>query len=553
MTVNVFKWRSPRTIIGICLLFAQAYFSSAQANHCVELLTQGLPGFWNLGGKISEQDRMPWDPIFFSNPRQHDPKQFKYIVHGVPRIEYFEKIISENRLATMTTLSMSVVSQERTPTFAPFGFIVETPKNNIFAATYRDMTSDHSETNVEATVENEFVRFARSNGGKAIATPDEVIARTRKYYQMIDHNEIYAVGTNPKGDQLKITGVFYKTDSLGYPLMSEEIMSKLRSISRKHDLPLVGIPPSRGYFVVAGKEIRKGVVQLYCSQTEYKQLVKASREQSMPLIISHEETDYFVGFGFANGVIHENGGLMVGGYNMLFDPRPRARASYGGEAFRGETDEVKALDWTGVGLMEMVFLKPSDIIEELKSDLQLKDLFAADAGVSEGYTIEEHTRMVLAELEKQWRILELTNNVSLNTMQMIVALHDIGKPLALAVGDKKFQHKMTLPIVRRVMREQGFVEQEITLAEMLIDEDVIGECIRGIITPERAFELLKRKAEKARMDVKDYFLLQKLFYMVDAGSYPRLKRMGVIQQDQQGKLTIDHNVEIQALAELTNN
>jgi len=76
----------------------------------------------------------------------------------------------------------------------------------------------------------------------------------------------------------------------------------------------------------------------------------------------------------------------------------------------------------------------------------LKTLFQADAGIEEGYTIQQHTRIVydLYESHKKTFLpsIKVPKDVDLDKLlPAIIALHDIGKPEAIAKGVKHLQHQ----------------------------------------------------------------------------------------------------------------
>ncbi len=183
---------------------------------------------------------------------------------------------------------------------------------------------------------------------------------------------------------------------------------------------------------------------------------------------------------------------------------------------------------------------------ELESQLErqfddLTPLLDSDAGVSEGYTIREHTRMVAETYESQAKFYNLKGmkvpaDVDLERlMPHVIELHDIGKPKAIAAGSKTAQHAYTLPILREKLVALGFSENEVKVAEALVGNDIIGELIKGEISTVVAGQRLQAQAALAQIELNDYFQLQRLFYASDAGSYPNL-RAAVFSETLEGKL-----------------
>lgn len=97
---------------------------------------------------------------------------------------------------------------------------------------------------------------------------------------------------------------------------------------------------------------------------------------------------------------------------------------------------------------------PDLVISRLSEDQVLARLFAADAGVWEGYTIREHTLMVLGIFER-FQLSQVSKSEKL-FFRLLLALHDIGKPLAIEqTGEKKRQAEFTGLILQAVLEYCG--------------------------------------------------------------------------------------------------
>jgi hypothetical protein len=173
------------------------------------------------------------------------------------------------------------------------------------------------------------------------------------------------------------------------------------------------------------------------------------------------------------------------------------------------------------------------IIDLLSQVPELKQLYAADVGVWEGYNLREHTLMVYAIynefIAKFPEGLKVPAGVNLKKMfPVMLALHDIGKPVAVEEGDKRRQHDFTIPLMDPLMRDLGMSPQEIELAKVITKHDRLGAVVTGRLAPEAALKELRGYAKEASMPLKDYFQLQSFFYKCDAASYPTL-RQGVFQ------------------------
>ena len=190
--------------------------------------------------------------------------------------------------------------------------------------------------------------------------------------------------------------------------------------------------------------------------------------------------------------------------------------------------------YSGIGWSARVWsaLETGDskaLLERLSEDPELARLFSADSGTWEKYTVGAHTKIVLDLLNQQLPAYEKAGLKfpagvrGPEALRMAVALHDIGKSIAAARGQAFMQHDFTLPILRSTMVKAGFHPEEISLAEALVDNDILGAAMRGALSQPAAWDELALYARRADLSPGDFFRLQSLFYSSDAGAYPTLK------------------------------
>ncbi|HAM35525.1 MAG TPA: hypothetical protein DCP85_06315 [Elusimicrobia bacterium] len=215
-----------------------------------------------------------------------------------------------------------------------------------------------------------------------------------------------------------------------------------------------------------------------------------------------------------SGVSPESGGDLFS-WEAVFSLLERFR---GAEVASMDISVSAALDRSELdGVVNGPDFEPRVLLEELKKDDFLKRQYNKSVGVGEGYTLEQHTLMVLGQFERYFKA-ALPGNVDRGFFRLVLALHDIGKPRAVEDGDKSNQHEHTREIMRTYLTGLHFTPSQIRMAVGLIDGDPIGPYIKGGDLSAYKFEI-QVMAKKAGLAPDVFFDLLRIFYMVDAGSY----------------------------------
>src|SRR5688572_11004444 len=198
------------------------------------------------------------------------------------------------------------------------------------------------------------------------------------------------------------------------------------------------------------------------------------------------------------------------------------------EGFGGFDDIPEPAALSPMGKESIGVLDAEGSLDYLRNTYpEVAENFAKHSGTEMG-SIESHTKDVL----KQWKtqlapeeLADISNRFGTDVnalLNVALPLHDIGKPGALAAGDKTMQHAHTIPIMQDVLAKEGFDEREIALATELFNHDMIGSLLQGSskLTPQGVADQIAKKADKLSMNPSDFAKLQLAFFQADASSYP---------------------------------
>lgn len=159
------------------------------------------------------------------------------------------------------------------------------------------------------------------------------------------------------------------------------------------------------------------------------------------------------------------------------------------------------------------------LLDELKG---IPAVASALAVPRAGPWVEWHTRNVLRNLPAEMKARGITGDDA-TLMRHVMALHDIGKPEAMARGDKSRQIEFTLPIMADVLAGLGFEPADVRLALALTSHDAIGEYLKGTRPLMDAARALAEAARQSGAGLRRFMGLQEAFYASDAASYPHVR------------------------------
>ena len=119
-------------------------------------------------------------------------------------------------------------------------------------------------------------------------------------------------------------------------------------------------------------------------------------------------------------------------------------------------------------LAKDLYIKPQEIISLAKETPGYKEIFEADAGNWEGFTLEQHTETVLRLFEKNYA--DMLPASLLPIMRLALLVHDIGKPKAVENHDKEHQKLYNLKYAEDFMEKNSVKSANRKLVLAMIGE-----------------------------------------------------------------------------------
>lgn len=168
--------------------------------------------------------------------------------------------------------------------------------------------------------------------------------------------------------------------------------------------------------------------------------------------------------------------------------------------------------------LNQIFSNPTHLISYLKTTFALKNLY--DMRVRH-YIIERHTLLVLNQFELYFSASFNTSFCNINLYRFFLALHDIGKPIAFAKGDKADQYKHTVQIMRDMKGKVPFTNDEIELTCALAGDDPLGLYFQDKLDIALTITRLKSLAGESGIDETQFFRLMLMYYQCDTASYTK--------------------------------
>jgi hypothetical protein len=168
--------------------------------------------------------------------------------------------------------------------------------------------------------------------------------------------------------------------------------------------------------------------------------------------------------------------------------------------------------------MDMIFSDPFKLICYLKTTFDFTKLFEKQV---RHYTIEKHTFVVLQQFESYFAKTFNDSICNINLFRFFLALHDIGKPIAFAKGDKAEQYKYTVEIIRNLKGKVPFTNYQIELTCTLAGDDPLGVYFQDKLGILHTADAIRKMAEHSGIAADRFFRLLTIYYQCDTASYTK--------------------------------
>ena len=186
---------------------------------------------------------------------------------------------------------------------------------------------------------------------------------------------------------------------------------------------------------------------------------------------------------------------------------------------------------------------PENIINVLCIHPELKHWFSQKIGGPDRLNLLQHTSAVIKNYVKcfdgQQQLFE-----NEKYFLLFLALHDIGKPMAILNGNKEEQHKFSIKIIGQIKDvldlDNGVIERIVHL----LDGDPIGKYLNQIDsqTKEEAIEQINKMAMSMGLTINELWPTLLIYYQCDAAGYDSLQK-SIYINNAEGEIVFDSTLK----------
>lgn len=188
---------------------------------------------------------------------------------------------------------------------------------------------------------------------------------------------------------------------------------------------------------------------------------------------------------------------------------------------------------------------PEGLIKILKTHPELLYWYEQSVEGPDGLTLEQHTLAVMNNYLNYF----LSKQSVLSddkTFLLFLALHDIGKPQAIVMGDKIFQHEQSIKIIDQLRPMLPVEKETIEKIEFLIDGDIIGKYLnpKFSVSKEESLSEINKLAQKLNITVNELWHSLIIYYQCDAAGYSFLRKRLFVEANESTLLMTESNTRL---------
>ena len=181
------------------------------------------------------------------------------------------------------------------------------------------------------------------------------------------------------------------------------------------------------------------------------------------------------------------------------------------------------------------------------------EFYSKLAGVIEGYTVGQHTEMVL-ELAQKYRAFferQISEHMAWEEFLLFLALHDIGKGVSkeyvsnTSPSAKELELKASQQILTTVCEKLWIRSCVGNVFQAMLMYDSQGDYLKGDINAETFKDHILNMSAVCNLKPHAFYQIYSVFHIIDAASYPNLKPLfifdpNILRHCEGNQLLIDH-------------
>ncbi len=213
-----------------------------------------------------------------------------------------------------------------------------------------------------------------------------------------------------------------------------------------------------------------------------------------------------------------------------------------------------------VDTLEDPEISAAKIISVLSENPKLQQCYDKSAGVIEGYTVGQHSEMVLAIAQRYREYFKPMVNdlVDWKEFLLFLALHDIGKGVSIeadcvashaSLSAKERELLISRKILTETLEQLRIRSHNGHIFQALLMYDSQGDYLKGEINAECFKNHLLDMSAVSNLKSLQFYQLYNVFHLVDAASYPNLQPLFIfggnsLRHCEGNQMTIDHLQEL---------